>query len=84
MTQLLLGSHAIKAALEEGRSATRESWPACKKIRPSNTADYDYFNANSVNLEGVIIMDCKAECDCNVAIFQWTAEDTAATDWIII
>ena len=79
-----ISAEQVKEAISEGRTARRESWPACAKIRQSNTGDYDYFNADVINLDGVTMKDCEAHCDCNVSIFQWTKEHEEATDWIIL
>ncbi len=73
----------VEAELIEGKSARRESWPECKKIRHYIESDADFF-FDPVGLQGVIIEDCEKKCDCPVGIWIPILGDKEAEDWVIL
>ncbi len=71
-----------KKFIADGFSVRRSSWEPCRSIRNSKDGDYDHIM--NFDLSGVIVDDCKKECDCLIGVYQETPEDKEATDWQVI
>lgn len=68
-------------AITEGKSVRRAEWNFCRKIRAAKESDYDQINTDPT---GLIVEDCKKDCDCAVRVWAKPDEDVQADDWIIL
>ena len=72
----------IQTELEKGNKVFRAEWDDCRYVRKAEESDVEFINYPT---DGIIVEDCnKRQCDCNIAIYQPTKEDTMANDWYVL